>query len=376
MLRTLAIALFILVLFIGLSVAALEVIYGGGESFPDRSSDPQRPASALEVVADLDYPPGNIAVSADNDIFFTFHPEGRPPYNLAELVEGKAAPLRFNNPDNITVQTVLSLRIDQQNRLWLLDYADHGQGQAQILAIDLSTRDIVHHYQFSSAVAGLGSHLNDFQVDANGEHIYIADASILGLTPAIIHYDTVKRTARRLFEDHESVMPDHFVPVVGEQKMLMFGVFAIRPGVDSIALDRHGEWLYFAPVTDEHLHRVRVKDIHDPTLTTTQIAQRVERFAKKTMSDGITTDDSGRIYLSDLEHSAITVLSPTGELSTLVKDAKLRWPDGFSFGPQGTLYVSASSLQHVIAKPASYIAQHGPYQLFKIETGFSATPGH
>ena len=31
-----------------------------------------------------------------------------------------------------------------------------------------------------------------------------------------------------------------------------------------------------------------------------QLAQKVERFAKKSMSDGITTDDAGNIYISDL----------------------------------------------------------------------------
>ena len=94
------------------------------------------------------------------------------------------------------------------------------------------------------------------------------------------------------------------------------------------------------------------------------------------MSDGITTDDAGRIYLSDLEHSAITLLTPQGELQTLVRDQKLRWPDGFSFGPGGELYVTASALQFVIAKPDSYIQANGPFQIFRIETGATAVPGH
>lgn len=376
MLRTIAIALFTLVVFIGLSAAIMDAIYGGGDPFPDRSSTPIMDGSMLQTVADLPYPPGNIAVSSTGQVFFTYHPEGRPPYNLAELVNGEPQALRFEAREDIRIQTVLSLRIDRQNRLWLLDYADHGQGQPQILAIDLDTRKIVHHHAFSDAIAPLGSHLNDFQVDADGDYIYIADASILGLDPALIVYDIHQQTARRLLTDHPSVKPDHYIPNVEGEKMLMFGVFAIRPGVDSIALDRRGEWLYFAPVTDEHLHRIRVRDLQDATLNANALAERVERFAEKTMSDGITTDDAGRIYLSDLEHSAITILSPEGELQTLVRDKKLRWPDGFSFGPQGDLYVTASALQFVIAKPDSYIRAHAPYQIFRIKTDTTATPGH
>jgi sugar lactone lactonase YvrE len=376
MIRILAILLFSVVVFIGLSAALFDARYGGGDPFPDRTSTPILPGTALKLVADLPFPPGNIAISAEERIFFTYHPEGFPPYNLVELVNGQPQELKFKSDSPITIQTVLSIRIDQQNRLWILDYADHGQGQPQLIAIDLHTMRVVHHHAFSSDIAGLGSHLNDFQVDKTGTHIYIADASILALNPAIIVYDIAEKRARRLLEDHNSVTADDYIPVVEGQKMLIFGVFAIRPGVDSIALDRKGEWLYFAPVTDEQLHRVRVSDLNNASLSSDELGERVTPFANKTMSDGITSDNAGNIYISDLEHSAITRLNPNGKLETLVRDKKLRWPDGFSFGPNGWLYVTSSALQDVIMKPDQYIAEKGPYKIFKLKTDATATPGH
>ena len=158
--------------------------------------------------------------------------------------------------------------------------------------------------------------------------------------------------------------------------MLMFGVFAIRPGVDSIALDRTEEWLYFAPVTDEKMWRVRVKDLNNAALSAQELKNKVEAFADKTMSDGITIDDANNIYISDLEHSAIMKMRPDGTMQTLYKDKKLRWPDGFSFAPNGWLYLTASALQEVIAKPDQYIKEKGPYQIFKLKTDSSAYPGH
>ena len=377
MLRSFVIALFSVVVFIGLSSAIIDAIYGGGEAFPDRLDTKSVVASdRLELVADLPYPPGNIAVSEKGRLFFTFHPEGNPEFNVAEIVFGEVQELKFKSDFPVELESVLSLRIDRQNRLWLLDYANHGWGVPKIVAISLDTMEVVHYHEFDNDIAPLGSHLNDFQVDASGQYIFIADASIFGLDPAIIVYDINKKSARRVVEDHESVIADKYVPVVEGQKMLMLGVFAIRPGVDSIALSRDQKWLYFSPVTDEFLHRAPVSALIDPSLPEETMREKIERFAPKTMSDGITTDNTGNIYISDIEHSAIVVMDKNGKMTTLLRDPELRWPDGFSFGPDGSLFVTASALQDVMLKPASYVREQGPYQIFKIKTDQSALAGH
>jgi sugar lactone lactonase YvrE len=377
MLRLFVITLFSIIVFIGLSSAVIDAIYGGGEEFPDRLDTKAIVGSdSLELVADLPYPPGNIAVSEKGRMFFTFHPEGNPEFNVAELVFGEIQQLQFKSDHPVELESVLSLRVDKQNRLWLLDYAIHGSGTPKILAISLDTMEMVHYHEFDNDIAPLGSHLNDFQVDASGQYIFIADASIFGLDPAVIVYDTHTKVARRVIEDHESVVADDYIPVIEGQKMLMFGVFAIRPGVDSIALSRDQKWLYFSPVTDEFMHRAPVEALINPNLPREELLSKVERFAPKTMSDGITTDNAGNIYISDIEHSAIVVMNKDGKMTTLLRDPALRWPDGFSFGPEGNLFVTASALQHVMLKPASYIQEKGPYQIFKIKTHVDAAAGH
>src|SRR5207247_9010675 len=64
----------------------------GGVRLEDRTTAPALPASVLEVVADLDYPPGNIAVSKTGRVFFTFHPDANPPTRVADLRDGKPVP--------------------------------------------------------------------------------------------------------------------------------------------------------------------------------------------------------------------------------------------------------------------------------------------
>jgi sugar lactone lactonase YvrE len=375
--RWIAIATLVIVGLLGVGVAAIAIRYGGGDRFPDRTTAPELSASVLEVVADLDLPPGNIAVSADGRIFFSFHPEAAPPVQVAELVNGRPSPYPPRPlPDETAYQSVLSLRVDRQNRLWVLDNANHGTGTPRLLAFDLANDEPVHRFDFPRSIAGWGSHLNDFQVSPDGKRIYIADASIFAQTPALVVYDVERRRARRLLEGHESVTPEPFVPEVQGRRMLVFGIFAIRPGVDSIALDRRGEWLYFAPVTSRTLYRVRRAELDDPDHEPAVLAARVERFAPKTTSDGITTDLDDGVYLSDPDQSAIVVLEPDGSLRTLLKDPKLRWPDGFSFGPDGWLYVTCSALHHVIMKSGAHVRSHAPYQIFRFRPGPGGVPGH
>ncbi|MFI5317606.1 MAG: L-dopachrome tautomerase-related protein [Myxococcota bacterium] len=355
----------------------LRARYGGGGDFPDRSGSPSLGPDALEVVANLELPPGNVAVSASGRVFATFHPEASPPTSVFELRDG--APVEYppgGLPGGLRYQTVLSLRVDQRNRLWVLDYGRHGLGSPRLLAFDLATDALVHRHDFPSKVALLGSHLNDFQVSPDGRHVYIADASILGQIPALIDYDVGRQRGRRLLQGHQSVLAEKYVPVVQGVRMEFFGFFAIRPGVDSIALDDAGEWLYFAPVTSRWLWRVRAADLDDESLGREALESRVERFADKTMSDGIAIDSAGTLYLTDPEHSAIETIGQDRALHTLLRDDRLRWPDGLSFGPDGWLYVTCSALQHVILRSAAEIAANAPYQIFRFKPGASGTPGH
>ncbi len=331
---------------------SLRYTLGGGERLEDRTGNPQ--LKDLEVVADLPLPPGNIAVSKNGRVFFTFHPEADPPIRVAELVGGKAVPypdseVQKRDATQLHFQTPLALRIDRQDRLWVLDHGSYGiTGQPRILAFDLKTNRLIDHFDFPSSVAGMLSMLNDFQVDPQGRRIYIAETSLFRRRPALIVYDVENRTARRLLERHPSVMPKDYLMNAAGRDMTIFGFLTLKIGVDSIALDKQGRWLYYAPVSDDRIYRIETKDLNDETLNADALGTKVEIWGRKTLSDGITMDVEDDIYLSDMEHSAIVKLRPDHTLVTLLKDERLRWPDGFSFGPDGWLYVTCSALHQVI----------------------------
>jgi sugar lactone lactonase YvrE len=305
-------------------------------------------------------------VSPDGRVFASYHPEGSPPLSVFEIVGGK--PVAFppgGLPGDLHFESVLALRADQKHRLWVLDYGRYGFGTARLLAFDLVTGALVHRHDFPGKIALYGSMLNDFQVSPDGKMIYIADASLFAQIPSVVVYNVAAQKSRRLLEGHASVLAEDYAPVVQGQRMEFFGLFTVRPGVDSIALDEQGFWLYYAPVTSNYLYRVPTSALLDPKLSWQELEGRTERFAEKTMSDGIAIDANDTVYLTDLEHSAIVSLDQKHVLRTLVKDARLRWPDGLALSRDGWLYVTCSALHQVILKSTEEIAAHAPYQIWR-----------
>lgn len=376
-----------LVLFVGLR-------YGGGSTdFPDRIGKPLLSGDALEVVANLPSPPGNPAVSADGRVFLSIHPEGRPRVKVVELVGGEARPFpdeswqarRGDDADGKPLpffDTVLGVRIDRRSRLWTLDLANHGLGQPRLLAFDVKSRTLVQRYDFPRSLVPRGSYLNDLQVSPDGRYVFIADSSMFKLDPALLVVDTESGRTRRVLAGHRSVKLEPYIPVVGGRKMRIFGIFTVMPGVDSIALDNRGN-LAFAAVTARRMYRARVADLVDEQLPADDLARRVEDFGDKPMTDGMSSDAAGNLVLTDPGHDALQLLAPDGTLTTLIRDSRLRWPDGVSFGPCGTggggadcLYVTCSALHKVIGRTPGQVRRAGPYQVFRLRMPHPGYAGH
>ena len=349
-----------------------------GDRLEDRSTPPLLSARQdLQVVAALGRPPGSIAVSIDGRIFISLHPEGNPETKIAEIKFGRLNPYPDIPSQHERFDTPLALRIDRQQRLWVLDYARHGIGDVKLVAIALKDNRVVDEFIFPSEIAGLGSMLNDFQVDAAGEKIYISDTSIWRQKPALIVYDVRQRRAGRILEGHVSVSNGPYAIHIKGRPHKLLGVFRLKFGVDGIALSRDGRWLYYAPLNGGQLYRIATEVLNDESLAGEIVGSGVTRWAPISLTDGLTTDDSGRVYLGDMENGAIHRVDANGRLQTLLKDPeRLRWPDGFSFGPHGWLYFTDSALQDVILKSEGTIRAGSPYHIYRFQPGARAHPGH
>ncbi len=367
--------LLFLLLIVILLLAAARVRYGGGEPYPDLTTTPRLDASALETVLTYPEPIGNVAVSADGRVFFTVHPESRPTGNrLLEFVDGASVPYPDIGSQLELFDTVLGLVIDRQNRLWSIDHGFHGLRSPRLLAFDLEDGDILLDYSFTQDIAPAGSFLQDVQVSADGSTVVIADASFLRKRPALVVIDVTTGNIRRVLEGDPSVAAEKTLIRSGEIDMsFLFGIYSLRGGVDGITFGP--EWLYFGALSGSGLYRVRLADLKNGDLTASELASRVERVADKPLSDGLSIDVDGSVYITDVEHNAISVIDSSGNLQTLVRSPDIRWPDALSFGPDGWLYVADSALQDVILKSRGHVEAQAPYKIFRINTGTEGFPG-
>jgi sugar lactone lactonase YvrE len=368
------ILLFLFLTFLTLTVV-LWVRHGGGEPYVDLTTTPILGEQAVEEFLSYPEPIGNVAVDRTGRVFFSVHPEARPTGNkLLEFIDGAAVPFPDGASQKKLFDSVLGVAIDRFDRLWTIDHGNHGLRTPRLLAFDLTTGELIHDERFDEDVAPKGSFLQDLQVSPDGRTVVIADTSFWRKAPALIVYDIETATARRVLERHYSVSAENYL-IYNEQKPMSFlgGIVSLRGGVDGIALGH--DWLYYAALNGSSLYRVSLRDLRNTTIPNSQLAARIERYSSKPLSDGLSIDDDGNVFVTDVEHRAIFIVGADREARTLVRSQRLRWPDALSFGPDGWLYVADSALSDVVLKSRDHIDSAGPYRIYRFQPGTTGTPG-
>ena len=104
-------------------------------------------------------------------------------------------------------------------------------------------------------------------------------------------------------------------------------------------------------------------------------AASIENVGKKPLNDGLSIDTENNVFITDVEHQAVVKMSPLGELETVVKDSRIRWADGLSFGPEGWLYLADSAIPHLVLQSPEHIASQAPFYIWRFKPGTMGAAG-
>jgi sugar lactone lactonase YvrE len=357
-------------------LAATGLLVAGGALAVTRPKS--RAGVALrEVFRDDDFQLTGVTVSPSGRLFVNY-PRWSDMYlnAVAEIMpDGSARPFPdepWNQWDRkphsaaehfVCVQSVVA---DERDNLWVLDPAaplltSPVPGGAKLVSIDLSTNRVDRVIGFGTDVVRPDSYLNDVRFDLRRNVAYITDSGAGG----IVVVDLSNGKARRCLDGHPSVKAEQGVEIAidgrpvrdAQGKPPMFNS-------DGIALSRNGAYVYYQPITATSMYRIRTEVLLDRAAPAEAVAAAVERYASTFPVDGLWIDAQDRLYLTDITHSSVSRLNPDRRIERVVTDSRLQWPDTFSEGPDGTMYVTASHINESATYNRGTSVRRRPYAVF------------
>jgi DNA-binding beta-propeller fold protein YncE len=320
----------------------------------------------LEVVAELAFRPGNVAVSKDGRVFTTMHPLGASKVQLVEIT-GKNSFEAFPNAayqkagakaSNDKLDTPLGIRIDKNNVLWIVDMGQN-LGKTRVFGFDIATKKEVFRFDFPEDIAPKGSFIQDLAVDETNGWIYLADIA----NPGIVVLDTNTKTTRRF--THQSVLAEK-VDMVIDNQLIYFGGAPASVAVNPITLSADRNTLYFGAMSGTTWYQLPAQLFREGK-TDYVIGQAIKVTGPKPVSDGVATDQEGNHYFTNIMHNGIDVLTNKGELKPLIRDTRIDWPDNVALGQNNSIYITVNQLHKSPAFTGSKDQGKAPYFIYRIK---------
>jgi len=340
--------------------------------------------SHFDVFANLDSGPGNVTATANGRIIMSQHQFYQPQYTVVEYKDQTLLPFpnkEMSAADStapIKLDSVLGIRSDSNGIVWMLDNGMRSGVTPKLVGWNTKTNKLQRLIYLPAPIAPKDAFVNDFALDTHHNHAFISDPAG-GANAALIVVNLSTGAARRVLEGHKSVVPENVDLVIDNvpiQVKTPTGEL-VKPhiGVNPITEDLANEWVYFGPMHGLSLYRIKAADLINESLTPQELAQQVECYSDKPISDGISIDENNNIYLGDLANNAIGVIAPNRQYRQLAQCPRLSWVDSFSFGANGQLYAVVNRLHRSATLNGGDNQSKPPYYLLKVKSLAAGLPG-
>ncbi|HEX2934781.1 MAG TPA: L-dopachrome tautomerase-related protein [Bacteroidales bacterium] len=344
----------------------------------DSDDDSKLPSDSLELVfADSVYQLTGVAVSKSGRVF-TNYPLWSSVYKyaLVEVLPDKTVqpyPNAYMNSWNSNESgmdkwvCVQAVHIDDADNMWVVDPAAPNMtvvvgNSHKLVQINLATNTVVKTYSFAG-IADNQSYINDVRVDTMRKFAYLTNSKEGGL----VVVNLASGSMRQVLQGHPSVIsdPDYTLHIDG--KDVKRNGAPVKINSDGLALTPNGEYLYYKPLSDDKLYRIKTEFLRNDNMSSEQLGEMVEDLGHFTTTDGMIFDKKGNLYLGDLEKYRIMRIKPNNNMEVLVQDSSLIWPDSYQVSDDGYLYISNSQIHRTPDFNEGVNRRTSPYTILRIK---------
>ena len=100
-----------------------------------------------------------------------------------------------------------------------------------------------------------------------------------------------------------------------------------------------------------------------------------QRYGDKPISDGITIDNAGNVYITSITDNSVGIVNPNGQYQQLYQSEKLSWADGFAVGPNNQIYVTVNELHRSPVLNDGKNTTKGQFAIYRFDALSQATIG-